>query len=124
MQTLFDAHRFFGWFLIGANAFVGCWAVAAQYVRPLRVATAVVVRASSPKLTPFVSAILGVLLVTRYDVELDQFHALYGFSAIVAVGILYSYRGSPFIKDKQYLLYGLGSLFIMGLGIRALYLHT
>ena len=48
----------------------------------------------------------------------------YGFSAIVAVAILYSYRGSPFIKDKQYLLYGLGSLFIMGLGIRALYLHT
>ena len=123
MQTLFDAHRFFGWFLIGVNAFVGCWAVAAQYVRPLRVRPLwwLVIVA---ELTPFVSAILGVLLVTRYDVELDQFHALYGFSAIVAVGILYSYRGSPFIKDKQYLLYGLGSLFIMGLGIRALYLHT
>ena len=123
MQALFDAHRAFGWFLIGANAFVGCWAVAAQYVRPLRVRPLwwfVIVA----QLTPFVSAILGVLLVTRYDVELDQFHALYGFSAIVAVGILYSYRGSPFIKDKQYLLYGLGSLFIMGLGIRALFLHT
>ena len=64
-----------------------------------------------------------MLLVKRYDLELDQFHALYGFSAIVAVGILYSYRGSPFIKDKLYLLYGLGSLFIMGLGIRELYLH-
>jgi len=57
-------------------------------------------------------------------VELDQFHALYGFSAIIAVGILYSYRSSPFIKGKQYLLYGLGCLFIMGLGIRELYLHT
>jgi hypothetical protein len=63
-----------------------------------------------------------VLIVNRYDVELEQFHALYGFSAIVAVGILYSYRTSPFIKDKVYLLYGLGSLFIMGLGIRELYL--
>ena len=41
-------------------------------------------------------------------------------STIVAVGILYSYRGSPFVKDKRYLLYGLGSLFIMGLGIRAM----
>ena len=34
------------------------------------------------------------------------------------------YRGSPFIKDKLCLLYGLGSLFIMGLGIRALFLHS
>ena len=76
------------------------------------------------QIAPFISAILGVLLVTRFDIELEQFHALYGFSAIVAVGILYSYRGSPFIKDKLYLLYGLGSLFIMGLGIRALFLHS
>jgi hypothetical protein len=123
MQALFDAHRQFGWFLIAANAFVGCWAVAAQYVVALRVRAlwwCVLVA----QLTPFVSAILGVLLVTRYDIELDQFHALYGFSAIVAVGILYSYRGSPFVKDKLYLLYGIGSLFIMGLGIRALFLHT
>ena len=123
MESLLDTHRTFGWFLIGANAIVGCWAVVAQYVPTVRVKPlwwCVIVA----QLTPFVSAILGVMLVTRYDAELDQFHALYGFSAIVAVGILYSYRGSPFIKDKQYLLYGLGSLFIMGLGIRALYLHT
>ena len=46
------------------------------------------------------------------------------FSAIVAVGILYSYRGSPFVKDKVCLLYGLGSLFILGLGLRAMYLGT
>jgi hypothetical protein len=64
-----------------------------------------------------------VLLVSRYELELDDFHALYGFTTIVAVGILYSYRTSPFIKDKQYLLYGCGSLFIMGLGIRALFLR-
>jgi hypothetical protein len=76
------------------------------------------------ELSAFVIAVVGVLIVNRYDVELDQFHALYGFSAIVAVGILYSYRGSPFVKDKVYLLYGLGSLFIMGLGIRAMYLGT
>jgi hypothetical protein len=123
METLFDAHRFFGWFLIAANAIVGCWALAAQYVLPLRV-RALWWSVLVAQVTPFISAILGVLLVTRYNIELDQFHALYGFSAIVAVAILYSYRGSPFIKDKQYLLYGLGSLFIMGLGIRALYLHT
>ena len=42
--------------------------------------------------------------------------------AFIAVGILYSYRGSPFVKDQLHLLYGAGSLFIMGLGIRAMYL--
>ena len=122
METLVDVHGLLGWFLILSNAFVGVWALAAQYVKPLRVRV-MWWCIGAAQLSAFVVAIVGVLLVNRYDAELDQFHALYGFSAIVAVGILYSYRTSPFIKDKQYLLYGLGSLFIMGLGIRALYLH-
>ena len=54
--------------------------------------------------------------------RLDSFHALYGFSTIFAVAVLYSYRNSPFIADKVYLLYGCGGLFIMGLGIRNLFL--
>ena len=66
----------------------------------------------------------GLVVVNRTGVELDSFHALYGFSTIIAVGILYSYRGSPFVKDKVHLLYGVGSLFIMGLGIRAMFLGT
>jgi hypothetical protein len=42
----------------------------------------------------------------------------YGFVAIIAVGIIYSYRAQ--LRDRLYLLYGLGGLFVMGLGIRAL----
>ena len=53
-------------------------------------------------------------------VDPPQLHALYGFSAIIAVGILYSYRTSSFMKGKKYLLYSVGSLFIMGLGLREL----
>jgi hypothetical protein len=41
----------------------------------------------------------------------------YGFVAIIAVGIIYSYRQQ--MRHRLYLLYGLGGLFIMGLGIRA-----
>ena len=37
---------------------------------------------------------------------------------------MYSYRTSPFLKGKELLLYGLGSLFVMGLGLRNLYLHV
>jgi len=121
--ALYDFHRDLAWFLVLSNAAVGIWALGAHVVASLRVRPfwwAVIVA----QLSTFAIAIVGVLMLDRYDLELDQFHALYGFSCIVAVGILYSYRGSPFVKDKVYLLYGLGSLFIMGLGIRAMYLGT
>ena len=42
----------------------------------------------------------------------------YGFVAIIAVAIIYSYRTQ--MRHRLYLLYGLGGLFLMGLGIRAL----
>ena len=42
----------------------------------------------------------------------------YGFVAIIAVAIIYSYR--PQIAKYRYLLYGFGGLFLMGLGIRAM----
>ena len=74
------------------------------------------------QLTIFVQAVVGALLSQREGVELDDMHALYGFSAIVAVGIMYSYRTSPFMKGKELVLYGFGSLFVMGLGLRNLYL--
>ncbi len=121
--TLTDLHRWLAWFLVLSNALVGAWALAAHRVPALRRrelwwATAIA------QLSTFAIAIVGVLIVNRTGVELDQFHALYGFSTIVAVGILYSYRTSPFIQDRVHLMYGLGSLFIMGLGIRAMFLPT
>ncbi len=72
------------------------------------------------QLTAFVQAITGTILMTRDDLEPGRLHALYGFSAVIAVGILYSYRTSPFMRGKEYVLYGLGCLFIMGLGLREL----
>ncbi|MEZ7961698.1 MAG: hypothetical protein QMC04_07170 [Ilumatobacter sp.] len=122
MQTLQTLHTQLGWFLIVSNALVGCWSMAAQYVPILR-RSGLWWAIGVAQISVFAAAIVGVLLVSRYELELEDFHALYGFTTIVAVGILYSYRTSPFIKDKQYALYGCGSLFIMGLGIRALFLR-
>lgn len=121
--VLYDFHRQLAWFLVASNASVGVWSLAAHTLPRLRVRPfwwAVTVA----QLSAFAIAIVGVVMLDRYGLELDQFHALYGFSCIVAVGILYSYRGSPFVKDKVYLLYGFGSLFIMGLGLRAMYIGT
>ena len=66
----------------------------------------------------FVQVGLGVGLVAGQRIKAPQFHMFYGFVAIIAVGIIYSYRAQ--LRHRIYLLYGLGGLFVMGLGIRAL----
>ena len=66
----------------------------------------------------FVQVALGVALVAGEGRQAPEFHMFYGFVAIIAVGILYSYRQQ--MRHRLYLLYGLGGLFVMGLGIRAM----
>lgn len=70
------------------------------------------------ELAVFVQVGLGVGMVAGQKIKAPRFHMFYGFVAIVAVGIIYSYRQQ--LKHRLYLLYGLGGLFVMGLGIRAL----
>lgn len=116
-----DIHQTFAWVVIISNGLLGLWFVASQR-RPSVRTTWMWWSVIPAQLAVFVQAIVGASLASQPGIVLDDMHALYGFSAIVAVGILYSYRSSPFIRDRQYMLYGLGSLFIMGLGIRNLYL--
>lgn len=113
-----DLHVASGWFLIVSNAIVGVWALVAHVVPALR-SRVLWWSTGVAEVSTLVVAIVGAVLTNRDGVELDSFHALYGFSTIFAVAILYSYRGSPFIADKLHLLYGCGGLFIMGLGLRA-----
>jgi hypothetical protein len=116
------AHEICGWLLIGVNAVAGVLCLAAYRWPRLRGRWlwALVIVA---QVLVFVQATLGTILARRENVQLGDLHALYGFSAIVAVMIMYGYRTSPFLKGKELILYGLGGLFIMGLGIRNLYLH-
>jgi hypothetical protein len=116
-----DAHEINAWLLIGLNAAAGAWCLAAYRWTRLRGRPMWIVVIAA-QLTTFTAAILGVALSRTEDIEIDDMHMLYGFSAIVAVGILYSYRTSPFMQGKDSLLYGFGSLFIMGLGLRNLVL--
>jgi len=115
------AHEVCGWLLIAFNALAGVLCLAAYQWPRLRGRWlwAVVIVAEA---LVFVQATLGTILARRENVKLGDLHALYGFSAVIAVGILYSYRTSPFMRHKQYLLYAIGSLFIMGLGLRELVL--
>lgn len=119
--ALLTWHRALAWALIAANLAAGAWSLGAHYQprlrgRPLWAAIAVA------QLLAFAEAITGSILITRYNLEPKRLHALYGFSAIIAVGILYSYRTTAFMRGREYLLYAGGCLFIMGLGLRELVL--
>ena len=116
---MLDWHHAIAIALIATNALAGAWSLAAHRYRVLR-GWPLWITIGIAQATTFAQAISGTILMTRDDRQPPPLHALYGFSAVIAVGILYSYRTSSFMKGKQYLLYGVGSVFIMGLGLREL----
>ncbi len=121
-MSLRDWHVLAGWVLVLSNAAVGAWATAAHWLEPLR-KRALWWAVVAAEVTIFVQAIVGVVFQNVEDIEPADLHALYGFSGLVAVGILYSYWSTnQYVKEHQHLVYGLGSFFLMGLGIRAMLL--
>jgi len=118
-MTLADLHAAWAWVVILGNGLAGAWALVATYVVAART-RALWWFTAAAQLCVFVQAALGVGLVAGQGREAPQFHMFYGFVAIIAVGIIYSYRHQ--MRHQLYLLYGLGGLFIMGLAIRSLYL--
>jgi hypothetical protein len=103
--------------VIVGNGMAGAWALAANWLPQMRT-RALWWFVAVAELTVFVQVVLGVILVNKYKFRFPKFHAFYGFVAIIAIAIVYSYRVQ--MKHRLYLLYGLGSLFIAGLGIRAM----
>lgn len=118
--TLETAHEVGAWVVVVGNGAAGLWALGAHW-RPALRTRALWVFTTVVEVAIFVQVALGVAYQNVEDIEPTQFHTLYGFSGLFAVGILYSYRNQ--IRDKVYLLYGLGGFFLMGLGIRAMVLH-
>jgi hypothetical protein len=102
-----------------ANGVVGVWALAAHRWpaarrRELWWATGVAEVAIA------VQVVLGVATQSRTGIEAPQMHVFYGFVGLISVALIYSYRQQ--IRDQQYLLYGFGGLFLMGLALRAMVL--
>jgi hypothetical protein len=117
LGSLVDFHIGWSWVMILGNGLAGLWSLAAARWPALRTRAlwwfTVIAQTSV-----FVQVGLGVGMVAGQDRRAEQFHMFYGFIAIIAVGIIYSYRHQ--LRHRLYLLYGLGGLFIMGLGIRAM----
>ena len=87
LQTVKDIHEGWAWVVIIGNALAGLWALAANWVTPLR-SRALWWFIGIAQVTVFVQVILGVIMVSKYKVPLPQFHAFYGFVAIIAVAII------------------------------------
>lgn len=116
-----DFHSGWAWMAIVGNGLAGLWALAAIKLPSLRT-RALWWFTGLAQVAMFVQVGLGVALVAGQGLVAPQFHQFYGFVALIAIGIVYSYRAS--LKHRLHLLYGLGGLFIMGLGIRALLVGT
>ena len=116
-STLSELHTGFSWVVIIGNAMAGLWALACHKVPALR-SRAMWWFTALAQFSVFVQVAMGVAMVNKEKLMFPQFHAFYGFVAIIAVAVIYSYRAQ--LKSRVYLLYGFGGLFIMGLGIRAM----
>ena len=115
--SLLEVHTSWSWIMIIGNGLAGLWALVAHKNVALR-SRALWWFTGIAQVSVFVLVVLGVAVVNRDKIEYPAFHAFYGFVAIIAIAIIYSYRAQ--LKSKMYLLYGFGGLFIMGLGIRAM----
>ena len=115
--TLLELHTSSAWIVIIGNAIAGVWALVAHKNVAMR-SRALWWFIGLVQFTVFVQVSLGVAAVNRDKIEYPAFHAFYGFVAIIAIAIIYSYRAQ--LKSRVYLLYGFGGLFITGLGIRAM----
>lgn len=107
--------------MVITNALAGLWALGAHWIEQLR-GRVLWWFTGAAQVFIFVQVALGVALMSSEDLEPDQFHVFYGFLAIIAVAIIYSYRAQ--VHHVRFLLYGGGGLFIMGLGIRAMFIGT
>ena len=115
--TLLELHTSSAWIVIIGNAIAGVWALVAHKNVAMR-SRALWWFIGLVQFTVFVQVSLGVAAVNRDKIEYPAFHAFYGFVAIIAIAIIYSYRAQ--LTSRVYLLYGFGGLFIMGLGIRGM----
>lgn len=117
VAPLLQFHAAWAWVVIIGNAMAGVWSLGAIKIAGLRTRALwwfTILSQSSI----FIQVATGIYLVAGEQKKPPVFHPFYGFVAIVASGFLFAYRDR--MANRIYLLYGLGGLFLAGLGIRAL----
>ncbi len=116
LASLLGVHAGWSWVVVVGNGLAGLWSLGAAWRPSLRVRGLWWFTAAA-EVALFVQVGLGVALLQQGR-QVEDLHTFYGFLAIVAVAIIYSYRQQ--LRHRLYLLYGFGGLFLMGLAIRAM----
>ncbi len=117
LASLLVLHVGWSWIVIVGNGMAGLWALAALRWWGLRT-RALWWFTAVAEVAMLAQVVSGVVLVAGQNIPVPRFHMFYGFVALLAIGLLYSYRQQA--RARIHLLYGLGGLFLMGLGIRAM----
>ncbi len=118
-QSLYDLYRTTLWVQVALNAAAGGWALAAHQWGALRT-KALWIFTVIAQLVVTANVVMASVLLARYDWEFPELHMLYEFSGLAAIGIVYSYAAQ--MKPRRLLIYGGGGLFLMGLGLRSLFM--
>ena len=118
MTGLRDFHEVFGYVAIVANGIAGLVALAAWRLQRWRGRWVWIVTIVAEGMM-LLEVVIGVILVASDRYVGARFHMFYGFLTFLTVGLAYQYRDS--MRNRTELLYGLVGLFMMGLGIRAVF---
>ncbi len=116
-SALGEAHNVLAYFVVISTGLAASWALLAHWLKKLR-HKFLWWFTTFAYVTVAVEVILGSIQQVSEDIDLDGFHAFYGFLAFITAALIYSYRNQ--LANKKFLLFGLGGLFLMGLAIRAM----
>jgi membrane-anchored protein YejM (alkaline phosphatase superfamily) len=115
--SVLQIHKAWAWVVIIANGLAGVWVLTARKVPSMRT-RALWWFVIFAEIAVLVQILLGVEMITIGDLHAPFFHYFYGIVSLVAMALLLAYKSR--LRRRLYLLYGLGSLFLMGLAIRAM----
>ncbi len=117
--SILEFHESFAWVVMVANGLAGVWSLTAHRVEAVR-RRAFWWFCYAAHLTIAVQVTIGVIGQQSGDVVAPSIHQFYGFVAFASTAIIAAYR--PQLEEWRFLLYGFGSLFLMGLSIRSFFL--
>lgn len=116
--VIVDLYEWSIWPWIIANGVVAAWALVAHLQDRYR-HRALWVSAGVAQAIIALHVLFGAIAQAQDEIEPGE-PLLYGLAAFMSCGIIFQYRNE--MRGRIHLLYGLGSLWLMGLGIRAAYL--
>lgn len=119
MDELYRFHHDFAYLSIAINFIAGIWMLISLKLVDLKRKKYFYAPVYFGWLAICIQAFLGIsLYMSGYEVGQGKaFHYFYGFIAMMTAAILFSYSRS--LGNKKIIIFGISSLFLAGLGIRA-----